>query len=1645
MSKRKLNKRTKRVIRRSIAGVLLATAIIIAAIPERGAQSQAEAVTDIIQDVETLVYPDSENYATEYAAYEDAIEVNKDINLTGYTKDAQSGTQTEIPTSYAYTIRQMSDGNWEVGWQFEYYMTNIKDQVAKYGVIHKYNSNYQQDTVDLNVNIFAGYKVVEFEDYNDYWEDVDKTTEYSVSIENAGTYAEYFLKKYFATEYDQWLTKLHKYAEDKAAYDALPDKTDVIEPVEPGALTKTVGDLVNKQNAEFMYTYYCENALGYSSQAMSGIDYTLISAIDKRPVSASTSSDTNGYVYIVKCSETKNTTLKTDVNGFVYTDTATIIAIGDGAFKGTENVYFLNLPNEIKYIGDEAFMNSFLQEITLDNVEQIGHRAFKGSSQLRSVVLKNGTSIIGVEAFYGCGIQEIQFPYSIKNIGFGAFANNTKLKKIDFSLITKENSIIGDYAFYDDTALNSLDFYDDSSSSYCTITKIGDAAFAVENGVEGSLTEINLPSGIRNTENFGDYLFAGRTNLRKVIMPSNFGRSVSAEIPENVFRNCANLECVEFPDDGNGSCSYATFKPNTFRDVSFTAFCIRGPEKNGAGGTASPRVASRTANTSYTMTTPFYVPYVYTKGNVDYYEVSDGTYILTANANNELENCQLIDNVESYNGSNGIELVVPSQVGTYVINTVASDCFSSTALKNRTTSIKVEDYSISKIADEVFKDFKNLKEVTVGNSVTEIGNSAFEGCSNLTDVYFNTPMNKDYTGFKIGTDAFKTNSASLIFHGDIMQGYAPFDWATDPDNKINDMTGRRVCYKSNAPYSLTVIRDNQNDGDGLITLVDYPHYENIDADNAKYISEMQKYYNEYYTMDPENDDWFGDGEHHRYSILDKYENIYVYDNMPTQDYEMLSDYELALVLSTKNIVVPKGIESIDAKAYFQNRNNAANLMYVTGRFGSSNLVNLYSDNDYIITPADGGNSITVHCGLFSGNFVEGLTDNGVKETKTIGNDRLESITLYDVKYIPDYCFESCEALNSITLGDQCDEIGRGAFSGCDALIGISENSYFTCDNGILYSKKNDDTYELVQCLAARGSLIGDKIINTTNDPLLKVTSSIAECAFENNEVITQVSLTDTDLNKIPANCFYSCDRLGRVYLPKTVNLIMSNAFNELPTTLEVEIPGTEVSIMDDAFADGQGLIRTYKNSAADVYARLHHIDTEYIGEQHKVIFYDYDGTQIGEPQFVEDGKDAEPPADPVREGYTFKGWNVSYKAITADTILIAQYTEDKKQEPGKEDPNGGNNQGNNNPSGNNPSGNNPSGGNNNTPGGNNTGTSDTTKYKLTVVNGSGSGEYTPGQVVTVTASYPAQGKVFDKWVATITPVATASASPNPSAGPSPKPSSSPSPAPSTSPSPSTDTSGSVATNSPVIFLDQNAALTTFLMPNKDVTVTATFKNGKLSGDGDVTPAASPKPSEQSQSGQNGTGKVDIDSDDISNRNKAYAEANNSTDNFVLKVTQNILTKAVAEYALREAYGSLDDLQYAVFDISLYDATGKYQITDYDGMSIAVTLPIPDDLIKYAGNNKVAAVIDDKLVKLDTKYATIGGVTCLKFDATHFSPYIVYVDTKNIDAGVISDATPKTGDGIHPKWFLSIGLVALSVFLFLKKDKIVHEGNKLQNA
>lgn len=174
---------------------------------------------------------------------------------------------------------------------------------------------------------------------------------------------------------------------------------------------------------------------------------------------------------------------------------------------------------------------------------------------------------------------------------------------------------------------------------------------------------------------------------------------------------------------------------------------------------------------------------------------------------------------------------------------------------------------------------------------------------------------------------------------------------------------------------------------------------------------------------------------------------------------------------------------------------------------------------------------------------------------------------------------------------------------------------------------------------------------------------------------------------------------------------------------------------------------------------------------------------------------------------------------------------------------------------------------------------------------------------------------------------------------------------------------------------------------------------------------------------------------ISDTGKISANVNGSSDNYVVKITQTQEADEAGLAALHNEFGEdISPIRYLPFDISLYDSTGTNKISPVpEGVSVTITMPIPDDLAIYGGNAKIASTAGGVMDKMQPRFTVIDGVPCMTYTCTHFSPYIVYVDTNNLTEAGIADATPKTADGIHPKWFLCFGLAALAVFLFLKKD------------
>ncbi len=1725
----------------------------------------------------------------------------------------------EVMASLATT--DVGGGIFDLCWQFLFYEVTEPESHADRGVICKYNNQYSTDNLELGMKPITEYYVVEEDRFEAYYDEnynlkvddtgavtgevVDKTKtthakvmksmkiDPTVGIEFRyadfldggvllGESALNFLQTYCKAEYD---SKVREFQQYQTALNNYKPDSGAAKPDEPKPLVKVP---TNVLSMEQKLKFFCDQDKNLEKY---GSGYTLCRVSDSRPKVSNTGNpdagDGSNAVYMAQGGKPlESQGASNDKNGFLAIGTSPYLmcAIGNQAFKGVSKVVNLVIPSMIGYIGDEAFADAALMEsIQIDNVAKIGNRAFKGCVKLATVKIAQGTEVIGADCFSGTAITEINLPTSITTIGYGAFSKCQNLATINLNNM-KSACEVKEYAFYNCTALSSVEMADSA------IVSIGEGAFAVEGG---SLPMgITLPKGMSDAKSIGNFMFAGRSSLEYVVFPQNYGRSATpvTKIPDSVFHRCVNLQYVEFPTDQRNdpqACGFVQYTPEMlFADVINPDFYVKGPKTNTQGDPAYPRTSTWDAKTAVSDT----VPYLYIENGVEYYEVSDGTYLLCINDKGILTSCTFKPGLDASKKKN-VRLVIPAVVGHTKVVGIASGCFSDSELNENVISLTIMDESISEIANGVFqggggtnsKDWQKLEKVYIGNSVTAIGDNAFKDCTSLVDVTFNSPLG-GHEAFKIGTDAFKTESGELTFHGDIVQGYAPFEWATDPNNVIQTQDGIRVCYKSLSPTYLTVMYNPITE---KITLLDYPKYsevseilndaheDEIKRKGFKTYEEMKvaEWYDRYrdrkYDEDRKNfalawqaaeepeavygtdlfgpwinaefcarwDEWFdgnpdpdtstdpdtpdlpdsGDGGDTAFNTLTDwlFEPITVHamDSRP-QPYYTVRPYnvidivdandpyraptaeEQGLVYSTKNIVVPEGVDSIDVYGYIKNYD--ADGEPTTGVERNTGNYNTYLRSNwtpeirrmYESATRDENDTTEIVPGLFSGYFKD-YDDTTDREKYARGNDLIESITLNSVDYLPDYAFDSCENLRYVILGPACADIGKAPFRGCYSMTMVGDNDYYTTVNGIIYSKNTDGSYTIEECLSARGRLTGQASVSVASDPDLANVSTIKPGAFEDCDDITSVSFGREDtkgLSIIPEDCFKNCDKLQSVILPITTNDVEKGVFVGSNNLTSLTIYGKEVKISGSAFENSdenqkvKTTVRTYKDSAVVRYVKeygdayLLELDEQNpLGEQWLVSFLDYDhvlmqetldkeGNAISNPQYVEDGAYATVPQPPVREGWTFEQWaGMNHTAVDEkiheDTIFYAQGHSDDGMingkymvefydgvdgkkigptqyiEPGadaiapsqpvhagyafdkwsdsytniqanksivalyKATTSGGstNNGGSTNSSRNSSS--------NKTSSKTSSSTSTTSSstaststtsstgsvemYSVTVIGGSGSGSYAKGAPVVITASTPAAGSVFSKWVTESPGVSLASVSTTP---------------------------------------------TTFTMPGNNVTITAEYTEGTAPAT--TTPAAGTTSTGTSSRPSNDTGntRVDITKPGISNKDLATANVNGATDNFIIKISEtDEATKAVAD-ALTNEYGSLDNILYYAMDISLYDATGTTKITDTAGISVDITIPIPDALIAYGGNNMAGAVVNgNQLEKLNENFTTINGVPCIRFTASHFSPYTIYVDTGNLTEGML-DTTPKTGDPIHPKWFLSIGLACLSIILFMKKDK-----------
>ena len=1280
----------------------------------------------------------------------------------------------------------------------------------------------------------------------------------------------------------------------------------------------------------------------------------------------------------------------------------------------------------------------------------IGNYAFYECTGLNSISFGNGIKVIGNYSFAGCGsLRDVAIPdlCSLGQIGDHAFYSCTNLTKFTLPINV---SYVGDYAFAECRFLSDF-----------VMCNYGDA------NDRSNLTEL------------GWNVFENCETLSSLTFPANYNEAVDISL----VKGCKNLRYIT-----------ARSKKMTFTEkINGEVYCFDCFKEMLSGDPVNGTFyfEGRDDSTLHTFTRDncFAFSYIDYNSDTTQYEKKDkyeltvqdpkvvgeegrSTYVV--NSNNEL--------ISSTIGTGVEQLDIPDPIGPYHIYRIGANRFAN----NCNLKMVSLPASVVSIGDNAFKGCHNLATVIFNNSSVEIGTDAFK-----TQDYTGASHRGSCKGIENESD--NSPSKKLTFVGEISPSSTPYLYAMSEDGRYNNGSQLKtyVRYCSGWPTNLVV---QYNEEKGVSELIDFPAFSQLsdytDKTDYPYLTDSQreaaKTALDKYTN---NQNLTEDQQHFIDSALnvvipegiqaikdglfvakedadaarlreDMTVTIYGLDAIEVNDFRSADGTKAAAHLKGINILgntasiaanafggceklktvnITGNMSSIGDYAFMDcpalvdvtlsGTINSLGLIPFTGCDKLSNVSFLGNDyfscdNSIIYGMSGGAKARIIEC-------LEGRTSKYVKPSELAG-----------VTSIAPRAFQRCAALREIDLTEsEITTVPEYAYADTTEKSTIILPTTCTTIEDYAFQKSGMERLEASQYLNLIGQHAFDDLLKANPDP-----KNVVICCPENSYLYNYAQLKGFTVDTTPLVEYFTVnfrdwnEKLGSYALVPDAEQRVKGG--------EAATPPTPAGKSGEVF---QYWDPDPSEITADVTITAMYSKEDPDANKLTVTFQDWDGTVIKEIKVSSGGSiaDADLPntSNLVRDGYIFIGWDrpltnitesfttmAQYKALSEDDIVVRYINSVTKEvfyqttikkgtvAPSIQTPtvsgytfkewlpdiataitentdfyavyeangsNGGNN-----------GGTTTSSGASTSPGGNNNNGTTAKMYTLTVKNGSGSGSYVAGSQPIIVANDPAKNQQFSSW--SIDPANTKIAS-------------------------------------------KVLSATVITMPEANVTVTANYtaksgsgnKTNTSTGSGNSTNSNSNRRPSSTTTGTVSGGRttVVIDKNGLSNTGVVSATVNGSSDNFVIKITESAAASEEVVKALMAEYGSdISAIKYFPMDISLYDSTGNTKITDTTGLSISITLPLPDSLITYAGNNKVAGVVNSKLDKLSPKFSTISGVSCVTFTAEHFSPYVIYVDTNNLTAGTIADSTPKTGDGIHPKWFLSMGLACISVVLFMKKDK-----------
>ncbi|MBQ2978549.1 MAG: leucine-rich repeat protein [Bacteroidaceae bacterium] len=371
--------------------------------------------------------------------------------------------------------------------------------------------------------------------------------------------------------------------------------------------------------------------------------------------------------------------LNIEVDNIAYT------VVSKNGFGMTPSVEVVARASGLSYSGEVVIPETIVYDGETYFVDSIADYAFANSDQLTAVTIPTYIKKVGRNAFDGCT--------SLTKVVWNAIYADTYTEVVDGILnmyppflnyadrkCSVSEMIFGESVMIIPTALCANMTNLKSVTIPATVQTIGSSAFSYCTALE----EVNM---LANLYVIGDFAFADCMSLKDVVLPTSL-RSIGM----GAFLNCESFTSVNIPEN------VTTIGGNAFQNCT---------------GLLSIKWDAINCSTYKDENGSIYLPFNFTDGaesNVEQVLFGDKVEYIPVGL------CNMMNKLTS--------VVLPETVK--IIDDYA---FASTRLQSM-----VVPKSVTKLGMSAFWGCEELKQITIGDSVEEIGDYAFSRCYNLESV-----------------------------------------------------------------------------------------------------------------------------------------------------------------------------------------------------------------------------------------------------------------------------------------------------------------------------------------------------------------------------------------------------------------------------------------------------------------------------------------------------------------------------------------------------------------------------------------------------------------------------------------------------------------------------------------------------------------------------------------------------------------------------------------------------------------------------------------------------------------------------------------------------------------------------------------------